>query len=116
MNPNKISEDAPNRPTNSSASRKLVVRGISLSPTKDIARTPNRVDHLGQLAFFELPAQAPHMDVDDIGLRVVMISPDFLEQHRPGDHPPGVPHQVFEQSVFARRQVNDPSAPPDLAG
>src|ERR1700730_13219143 len=116
MKPNKVSEAAPNRPRNSSASRKLVVRGISLSPTEDIARTPNRVNHLGQLAFFELPTQPADVNVYNVRLRVVMIAPDLLEQHRPRAHPASVPHQVFEQPIFARQEIDRPSGAPDLSG
>src|SRR5260370_42431463 len=66
MNPNKIREAAPNRPRNSNASRKLVVRGMSLRATENITRAPNRVDQLRQSTFLKLAAQPAATDIDHI--------------------------------------------------
>src|SRR5207302_4363956 len=113
--PNRISDAAPKRPRNSSASRKLVVRRISLRPTEDIARPSDGVDHLRQPAFFELATQPADMDVDHIRLRVVMITPNLLEQHGPRDDPAGVPHQIFKQAVFAGQEFDRPAGAAYLA-
>src|SRR5690349_11722369 len=95
MKPKTVSEAAPNSPRNNSASRKLVVRGISLSRTEDIARTPHGVDHLRRLVLFELATQPADMHVNDVCLRVIVIAPDLLKYHRPGNDAAGMPHQVF---------------------
>src|SRR3954447_20209825 len=102
-NPKRTTAPVPTSPRNSNASRKLVVRGMSLSRTEDISRAPNGVDHLRQPAFLELAAQPANVDIDHIGLGVVMIAPDLLEQHRAGNHPTRVPHQVFEEAILARQ-------------
>src|SRR5271156_493793 len=105
MNPNSASEAAPNKPRNSSASRKLVVRGISLRPTEDITRASHGVDQLRQPALFEFSPKPSDMNIDHIGLRVVMIAPNLLEEHRSGNHPTRMSHQILEQTVLARQQL-----------
>src|SRR5271156_5541536 len=106
MNPNSASEAAPNKPRNGSASRKLVVRGISLRPTEDITGASHGVDQLRQPTLFEFSPQPPDMDVDHIGLRVIMIAPNLLEQHRSGDHSPRGSHEVLKKPVLARQQLD----------
>src|SRR5205085_721778 len=49
-----------------------------------------------EIAVDLLPEPA-HMHVDHIGLRIEMVIPDILQQHRPGYHMAGVAHHVFEQ-------------------
>ncbi len=55
------------------------------------------------------------MHVDDIGLRIEVIVPDILQQHRSGDHLVGMAHQIFEQLELARLQRDLPGAPAHLA-
>src|SRR6267154_2487063 len=88
---------APPKPRKSSASRKPVVRGMSLSRTEDIPRTPYSVNHLRLPAFFELAAQAADMNIDDVRLRVVVIAPDLLEQHRARNDAAGAPQLAGQQ-------------------
>src|SRR5215469_18258128 len=52
----------------------------------------------------DLRAQPRNVHVDDVGLRVEMIVPDVLEQHRAGHDLPGVLHEIFKQAEFARLQ------------
>src|SRR5712672_2511396 len=107
---------APPKRKKSNASRKPRVPGISLTPTQDIPRTPYSVNHLRLPAFFELAAQAADMNIDDVRLRVVVIAPDLLEQHRARNDAAGVPHQIFETPVLARHTPNHPAGAPQLAG
>ena len=37
------------------------------------------------------------MHVHDVGLRIEVIVPDVLQQHRACDDLPGMPHQIFQQ-------------------
>ena len=53
---------------------------------------------------FDLAAQPAHVDVDHVGLRVEVIAPDVLEQHRARDHLAGVAHEVGEQGELPRLQ------------
>jgi len=46
------------------------------------------------------------MDVDDVRLRVEVILPDILEEHRARHDLSGVPHEVFQQQELARLQVD----------
>ena len=45
------------------------------------------------------------MHVDDVGLRIEVIVPDILEQHRAGNDLIGMAHEEFEQPELARQQV-----------
>ena len=48
------------------------------------------------------------MLVDDVGLGIEMIVPDMLEQHRAGDHAPGVAEEQVEDLIFAGGEVDRP--------
>src|SRR4051812_22736867 len=72
------------------------------------------MDHGGKPSFVELPAQLTHVNVDDIGTLVIAVGPDLLEQHGARNHLSGVVHQIFEQPVFAREQLDDATAALDL--
>src|SRR6185437_7291210 len=50
------------------------------------------------------------------GLRIEVVVPDILEQHRAGDDLTGVAHEVLEKLEFPRLQLDDARAAPDLAG
>ena len=56
------------------------------------------------------------MHVDDVGLRVEMVSRHVFEEHRAGYHPPGMAHQVFEQLELASLQLDHLVVAPDLVG
>ncbi len=44
------------------------------------------------------------MRFDHVRPRVEMVIPDIVEQHRAGDHLPGVAHEIFQQPEFPRLQ------------
>src|SRR6202051_3641277 len=54
--------------------------------------------------FVDLRAQPRNVDIDDIGLRVEVVVPDVLEQHRARHHLAGMLHEIFEQAEFTRLQ------------
>src|SRR5689334_9943563 len=100
MNPSSSSADAANSPTYTSAKRKVEVRSkrkrISAPRMQTVAGAAHRVQHRPREALVDLLAQAADMHVDHVGLRVEMIVPDILQQHRPRDDVPRMAHQVFE--------------------
>src|SRR5204863_5135627 len=55
-------------------------------------------------ALVDLAPEARDVHVDDVGLRVEVVVPDVLEQHRAGDDLAGMLHEVFEQPELARLQ------------
>src|SRR5271165_3816665 len=46
------------------------------------------------------------MDVNDVCLRLEVIVPDALQQHRPRHDLAGMAHQIFKQSELARLQID----------
>src|SRR5580704_11696902 len=56
--------------------------------------------------FIDFPAQTANLYIDHVGLRIKVIVPDRLEQHRAGNHLALVPHQVFEKAELARLKGN----------
>ncbi|KAG1545100.1 hypothetical protein G6F50_013789 [Rhizopus delemar] len=54
------------------------------------------------------------MHVDEVGARVEVVAPHFLEQHHPGQHLPGVAHQVLQQLELGRQQAQ--AAPATVGG
>jgi hypothetical protein len=62
----------------------------------------------------DLLAQTPDVDVDDVREAVELVVPDVLAEHGPGDHGVGAAHEVFEDGVLLRGQVDAPAVPPDL--
>src|SRR6266704_3439006 len=54
-------------------------------------------------------AQRANIDVEDARIPLERVVPDVLDQVLPGQHVACVPHQIFEQREFGRRQP-DPGA------
>src|SRR5579872_1275495 len=54
----------------------------------------------------DLCPQARNMDVDDVGLRIEMILPNALEEHRSCHNLPRVPQEIFVQAEFAGLQFD----------
>ena len=71
-----------------------------------VARAPHRVEQGAVEALVDLLAQPADVNVDHVGLRVEVIVPDVLEQHRSGDDVTGIAHQVFEKPELARQYVD----------
>jgi hypothetical protein len=66
--------------------------------------------------FIDFRAQTRDMHVDDVGLRVKMVIPHVFQQHRAGNHLPGVLHQIFQQPKFPRLQRDFLISAADLMG
>src|SRR5437588_9685286 len=93
------------KPKIASVRRKAVERSVLASAVTDhISRAANGMDERRVEIAVDLGAQPRDMDVDHVGLRIEMIIPDVLEQHRARDDLAGVLHEIFEQPVFARLQ------------
>ena len=50
----------------------------------------------------DLLTQTADVDVDDIRLRIEVVIPHLLQQHRPRHHLAGMAHQVLQQAEFTR--------------
>src|ERR1044071_264386 len=67
-----------------------------------VADAANRVQQRPVEAAVDLRAQAAHVHVDHVRLRIEVIVPYTLEQHRASDHLAGVTQQELEQLELAR--------------
>ena len=56
------------------------------------------------------------MDIDDVGLRVEVVIPDFLQQHRAGDNLALMSHEMLEKTKLARLQQNRAPGASDGSG
>src|SRR5258708_6814447 len=65
-----------------------------------IAGVPNGMNQLLVKGPVNFGAQPADVGLDDPRLGVEMEVPDALEQHRAGEHPSFVAHQIFEQLEF----------------
>jgi len=64
------------------------------------------MNQLGLERVVELGAQAPHRHIDDIGVAVKVHVPHMLGDQRARDDLAEVAHEVIEQRVFLRRQID----------
>src|SRR5580692_7593928 len=88
-----------------SARRKAVApKSLPSAVTNHVTGAANSVEQRRVEVAIDLGAQARHMHIDYIGLRIEMIVPHMFEQHGARDHLAGVLHQKFEQPKFARLQ------------
>src|SRR3954462_2884464 len=115
MTPNSTRTEAMNRPAVSNVRRKLDAcssfRSDELPPDigripQAVARAPHRADKLRGEALVDFGAQPAQMRFDDIGLRVELILPYALEQHRAAQGLPRMAHQELEQGELAGLQRN----------
>src|SRR5215472_15023298 len=70
---------------------------------------PNTADSMDQwigLAAINLPANAADVDIDDIGRRIKVQIPYFLQKHSPRDHLTGIASQICQEFELSRQQVD----------
>src|SRR5947199_6379152 len=91
------------------ARRKVEERSVLARSTETISDAANGVDQRIGLGIVDLAADAPDIDVDDVGGGIEMQIPDVLEQHRAGDDAALVADEIFEQLEFARQQWDLPA-------
>src|SRR3569623_1936213 len=96
----------PNTAIAISASRKVEERSVLARSTEAISDAADGVDQRIGLGIVDLAADAPDIDVDDVGGGIEVQVPDMLEQHRAGDDAALVAHEIFEQLEFPRQQRN----------
>src|SRR4051812_16635199 len=112
VTPNNKSPDAQKMAAYSMVRRKLEVRSGLGRRTDTITAATHGVDQL-RSSSVDLPPQAADMALDQTGARIEVEAPDMLQQHRAGYNLIRVFHQVFQQFVFPRLQIDQLTAPPD---
>src|SRR6476619_911853 len=104
-----------------SARRVLAARGTpsltaAILAAEPVAGAAHGVQQGFRKTRVDLLPQAADVHVDDVGLRIEVVVPHRLEQHRAGDHAFGLAHQVFEQAELARQQFDALAAALRFAG
>src|SRR5580692_6070462 len=92
--------------TKASATRTAEERKNSSIRSQHEARPADIHDQRRRAFCVDFFPQVTDVDVDDVGLQREVILPDVLQQHRAGDHPPGMPEKVFHQPELARQQID----------
>src|SRR5690606_1499542 len=99
-----------------SASRKVVVLRRLVRRTQRISGAPHRVEERLIEILVDLAAQAAHVHVDRVRLRVEMVLPDVLQEHRSCDDVAGVAHQELQQPELSWLKVDARAGPCAGAG
>src|SRR5437868_4774084 len=113
-----------------SPSRTAMFRRNGSSRPENIPNSANSMDHRRILfrfaasalasrgrraALIYFAAQAMDEHVHDIGLRIEAIIKNVLEDHCLGHRPIGMAHEILQQGVLARLQLDQFAATPDFA-
>ena len=87
------------------------LRSVAQFGAEAIACSPNSGEQREFEVLVNFLPQPRHVDIDHIGLRIKMVTPDVLQQHSPCDYLPGMTHEVLQQFILAGLQVDmgDPS-------
>src|SRR4051812_42079743 len=96
----------PNVPIAISACLKVDEVRVLARSTETVSDTANRVDQQIGLLAVDLAADAPDIDVDDIGRWIEMKIPDLLQQHCPGHDAALVANQIFQKLKLSREKNN----------
>src|SRR5262249_37091878 len=81
-------------------------RSVLARSMDTVPNSANRVDQRIGLLAIHLAADAPHIDVDDVGVGIEVKVPDMLQQHRARHHPTLVANEIFEELELARQQLD----------
>src|SRR5258708_9570002 len=95
--------------------RRAAVRRAAFDRDEPVADVPDRADQRLVLRA-KLRAQAPHVHVDSPGAAEVVVTPDLLQQLRPGEDPAGMLGQELQQLEFLEGQVERATVHPGRIG
>src|SRR5271169_4691479 len=93
-----------------SASLSVEDRRVSARSTDAEPDAANGMNERIGLPIVDLAADAPDIDVDDVGGGVEMEIPHMLEQHRPRHDLALVANEIFEDLEFPWQQLDVPAA------
>src|SRR6185437_1223649 len=106
ITPSSRLDQATNRMQYRPSRRLLDERQWSGLRVEDITGSTYGQDRLRPAGLFDAFAHPADMHVDQVGARVEVVAPDFLEQHGAGDHLAGIADQEFQQLELGRPQVD----------
>src|SRR5262249_54305767 len=90
-------------------------RSIAVSAAQRVADAAHRADEL-PVFVADLVAQAADVDLDDVRIGDVVVTPDAVEERLAGEDLTGMGDQEFEEVEFARGQLDRTIGAPDLPG
>src|SRR4030081_40779 len=105
--PNNRSVHRTNVPATASVQRNVVVRAKSGRRTENETHAAYIVNHRRLMRLVHLAPQPPHMNVDEIGLGNELVVPHLFKQHGARQHLLFATHHAFEQTKFARHQIDN---------
>src|ERR1700739_1081500 len=92
------------------ASLSVEDRRVLLRSTEAKSDAADSMDQRIILTAVDLPADAPHIDIDDVGRRIEMQVPHVLQKHGARNHLTGVASQIRQQAKLSRQQLDFPTA------
>src|SRR5688500_17829796 len=84
-------------------------RMVVMSRLHDVADAPHRVHQLMGVSGVDLLPQPVDDHIHDVGPGIEVIVPGIFGDEGAGHDPAGVPHEIFENGVLLRREI-DPLA------
>src|SRR5215471_13886554 len=81
-------------------------RTVLLRSTKAKPNTANSMDQRIGLTAINLSADAADINIDDIGRRIKVEIPYFLQKHAPRHHLTGIASQIRQEFELSRQQVD----------
>src|SRR5450755_2049545 len=71
-----------------------------------VANAPHRANQFPLIWVVHFAAEVAHVDVHDVVDAIEALVPDVFDDHGARQNPARIRHQVFEQGIFFRGQVN----------
>src|SRR5665213_774292 len=87
--------------------RQAALRMIGLAVFENIAHSSQRSNEGSTPIRVYLSAKAVDVYIDDVGIRLDSHTPDFIENHGPGDNAARISAQIFQKNEFLWRQIQD---------
>src|SRR6516162_5608999 len=106
---------APKIPIQISANLNVQERKVLPRSPDTIPNTAHSVNKGIDLLTVHLAADAPNIDINDIGCRIKTKIPDMLQQHRPRNDMAFVANEVFQKLEFPLHQLDFSPTPADCS-
>src|SRR5215475_13477918 len=91
------------------ANLKVDDRKVSIRRTDAVPNATDCVDKGIKLSVVHFAADAPNIDINDVGCGIEVEIPNVLQQHSPRNYPSLIANQILKQLEFARKQGDIPA-------
>src|SRR3989337_835583 len=79
---------------------------LNTSVSHRVARTADRADQLPLVAAIDLAPEVRHIDVDQVGVRRIVLPPDVVQDLRAGHDAALIAHQELQEGKLLRAEVD----------